>query len=354
MLLLPRPRLPARRLSTAAVPRHWNWNSEGRGDLHTADKRPLPPGVGAADLDPAALKKDIQSYGAAREVWDDIRATAIEQHRGQSWRTDDLQEFGVDGYLRRHILSHASLACGLSVCVGGKLGAAGWANQTTQMGDEPIDGILDFRKILLSAFKADPDIVDAVAHDIQRFKTVDPATTSLLGVYLFYKGVQALCCARVANHFYTQRGDAGQLIAFLLQSEMSAAFGVDIHPGCRLGRGITIDHATGVVLGETAVIGDNVYLMHDVTLGATGTSDSHQRHPQIESNVFLGAKSTILGNIVVGEGATVAAAALVTKDVPAGHTAVGMPAKMRPPKPGANELGTDLRQFTKLDVTKAK
>jgi len=355
-LVAKRPRLPvlecARLLSTAVAPRHWDWNSS-RSDLKKPADRPLPPGVTTDDLDPDALERDVVAYGAAREVWNEIRETAMEQHRGQSWRTDDLVEFGVDSYLRRHILDHASLACGLSICVGGKLGASGSAN--TLSGG--YGGSVDFRAILLSAFKADPDIVDAVAHDIKRFKTVDPATDSLLGVYLFYKGVQALCCARVANHFYTRRGDAGKLIAFLLQSEMSAVFGVDIHPGCVLGRGITIDHATGVVLGETAVIGDNVYLMHDVTLGATGTSESRDRHPKIQPNVFLGAKCTILGNITIGEGATVAAAALVNKDVPAGHTAVGMPARNIPPKPNiepGTQLGTDLRHVTKIDVTKAK
>ena len=100
-------------------------------------------------------------------------------------------------------------------------------------------------------------------------------------MYLFYKGVKALACARVAGHFWRRRGEAGKLIARLLQSEGSDMFGVDIHPGARLGNGITIDHATGVVIGETSVIGDNVYIMHDVTLGATGTSDGHDRHPKI-------------------------------------------------------------------------
>lgn len=89
--------------------------------------------------------------------------------------------------------------------------------------------------------------------------------------------------------------------------------------------------------GETVVIGDNVYLMHDVTLGATGNSNDHDRHPKISNGVFLGAKATVLGNISIGEGATVAAAAVVTKPVPPGHTAIGMPAKILPPKrPGAS------------------
>jgi serine O-acetyltransferase len=102
---------------------------------------------------------------------------------------------------------------------------------------------------------------------------------------------------------------------------------------CTVGRGVTIDHATGVTLGETGVIGDNVYIMHDVTLGATGTSNEVDRHPKIGNGVFLGAKCTVLGNVSVGDGATVAAAALVNKPVPAGHTAVGVPARLIAPSP---------------------
>ena len=93
---------------------------------------------------------------------------------------------------------------------------------------------------------------------------------------------------------------------------------------------MTVDHATGVTLGETCVIGDNVYLMHDVTLGATGTSGDKDRHPKIRDGVFLAAKATVLGNIVVGENAIVGAHALVNRPVPPRHVATGVPAKARP------------------------
>ena len=125
--------------------------------------------------------------------------------------------------------------------------------------------------------------------------------------------------------------------------------GVDIHPGCTLGRGVTIDHATGVTLGETCVVGDNVYIMHDVTLGATGKAKEHDRHPKIGRGVFLGAKCTVLGNIRIGDGATIAAAALVNKPVPDGYTAVGMPARLIAPK-GAKGESTR----SQLDLGRAK
>ena len=105
--------------------------------------------------------------------------------------------------------------------------------------------------------------------------------------------------------------------------------------------------ATQVVLGETCVIGDRVMMMHDVTLGATGTSDDFDRHPKVGDDAFLGAKCTVLGNVVVGEGATVAAAALVNKPVPPGYTAVGVPAKLLPPPKGSKYWKPDLSSAAK-------
>ena len=116
---------------------------------------------------------------------------------------------------------------------------------------------------------------------------------------------------------------------------------------------MTVDHATGVTLGETCVIGDNVYLMHDVTLGATGTGGDFDRHPKIGDGVFLGAKSTVLGNVKVGKGATVAAAALVNKEVPPGHTAVGVPARLIAPRAGSGGAASSSTRSA-MDLSKAK
>ena len=291
-----------------------------------------------SDKEKDAIKALMTPYTI--RVWDEIKEQALAQHKEQAWKIGDLQEFGVDNFLYSEVLGHKTMACGLSNSIGGKLSA----NQHVDATLNPRLGGVDYDAILLSAFKADPEICDKVAADIERFKDVDPACKDdehpLLNVYLFYKGLGAITCARVANHFWNRGGEeteeerserrAGRLVAKLLQAQMSDCFGVDIHPGCRIGRGCTVDHATGIVLGETAVLGDNVYLMHDVTLGATGKEEG-DRHPKIRDGVFLGAKCTILGNIEVGEGATVAAAALVNKPVPAGYTAVGVPAKLIQP-----------------------
>ena len=265
---------------------------------------------------------------SADAVWEQLWDEAAYQFKTQNWKTGDLQEFGIDRYLHEKVLMHKTLACGLAAQIGNKLSA----NESAARTYPDKDAGVDFRAIMMSAFDADASICDKVAMDIARFKVVDPAVESLLGVYLNFKGLHAVAAQRVAHHFWTERGVAGKLISRMLQSETSDVYGVDIHPGVKLGVGITIDHATGVVIGETAELGDNVYLMHDVTLGATGTSGQQDRHPKIGSNVFLGAKCTVLGNITVGDGATVAASALVNKPIPPGYTAVGVPAKFLPPR----------------------
>ena len=109
----------------------------------------------------------------------------------------------------------------------------------------------------------------------------DAAFAGFLRIYLFFKGFHSVQCARVAHFWWNQPNGSGRWIALALQSEMSDAFGVDIHPAARWGRGITMDHGTGCVIGETAVIGDNVYIMHDVTLGATGASLHHARRTEM-------------------------------------------------------------------------
>jgi len=244
--------------------------------------------------------------------------------------------FGIRNFIRDSVLQHDGLAAALASQIGEKLNANSNSDHVNN------------KSLLLSAFNADPELAAAIAADIERFKIVDPACDGLLGVYLFYKGVHAVACARVAHHYWVERGETGRLIARMLQSEMADVFGIDIHPGCVLGRGVTIDHGTGVTLGETCVIGDNVYIMHDVTLGATGKAGIFDRHPKVGTGAFLGAKCTVLGNVRVGNGATVAAAALVNKPVPDGYTAVGVPARLIAPS------GEGISTRSQLDLGKAK
>jgi serine O-acetyltransferase len=152
----------------------------------------------------------------------------------------------------------------------------------------------------------------------------DPACNSHVEAFLFYKGFHALESYRIAHWLWTT---GRKPMALFLQSRISQLFGVDAHPAAVLGRGIMIDHATGVVIGETAVVEDDVSMLHDVTLGGTG-KETGDRHPKIRRGVLLSMGAKILGNIEIGEYSRVGAGSVVLKSVPAGCTAVGVPAKL--------------------------
>ena len=151
----------------------------------------------------------------------------------------------------------------------------------------------------------------------------DPAARSKIEVFLLYPTIHALIAYRIAHYFYTKK------LFFLarLISQISRFFtGIEIHPGAKIGRGLVIDHGMGVVIGETAEIGDDVLLYHGVTLGGTG-KDKGKRHPTLGNNVVIGAGAKVLGPIYIGSNSKVGANSVVLKDVPEGATAVGIPAK---------------------------
>jgi len=152
----------------------------------------------------------------------------------------------------------------------------------------------------------------------------DPACNRYLEPLLYFKGFHALVTHRFANALWR---DGRRDFALFLQSQASRAFSVDIHPAARFGQGIMIDHATGFVVGETAVVGNNCSFLHAVTLGGSGKG-SGDRHPKIGENVLIGAGAKVLGNITVGEGSRVAAGSVVLSDVPAHVTVAGVPAKV--------------------------
>jgi len=141
---------------------------------------------------------------------------------------------------------------------------------------------------------------------------------------LYYKGFHAIQTHRLA-HWLWNRGRKD--FAYYLQSRSSAVFQCDIHPAAKVGRGIFLDHATGLVVGETATIGDNVSMLHGVTLGGTG-KDHGDRHPKIGDGVLIGASASIIGNIAVGRCARIAAGSVVLKEVPNNVTVAGVPAKI--------------------------
>lgn len=180
------------------------------------------------------------------------------------------------------------------------------------------------RQIFDEALNADPDIGLAARADIRAVVERDPACTSHLDPLLWFKGYHALQTYRVAHWLWLQ---GRQSLAHFLQSRASALFGLDIHPGARIGKGIFIDHGTGVVIGETAVVGDGVSMLHGVTLGGTG-KERGDRHPKVGRGVLLGAGAKVLGNIEIGDCAKIAAGSVVLAPVPAGCTAAGVPARI--------------------------
>jgi len=180
------------------------------------------------------------------------------------------------------------------------------------------------RDVAKAAIDGDPEIAVRAAADMMATMDRDPACLGLLQPFLYFKGFLALQTYRVAHWLW---GQGRQTLALHLQSRISERFGVDIHPAARIGQGVMIDHATSVVIGETAVVGDDVSLLHEVTLGGTGAAHE-DRHPKIGKGVLIGAGAKVLGNIQVGEFAKIAAGSVVLKDVPAGCTVAGVPAKI--------------------------
>ena len=173
------------------------------------------------------------------------------------------------------------------------------------------------------ALAADPSIAEAFRIDIAAVVDRDPATTRFIEPILYFKGFHAIQTHRLA-HWLWQHGR--QDFALYLQSRASEVFQVDINPAVRMGKGIFIDHATGVVIGQTALVEDNVSILQDVTLGGTG-KERGDRHPKIRRGVLIGAGAKILGNIEVGECARVAAGSVVLQSVPRNTTVAGVPAR---------------------------
>jgi serine O-acetyltransferase len=180
------------------------------------------------------------------------------------------------------------------------------------------------RQVYADALKEEPSIGESFRADIVATVDRDPATHRLLEPVLYYKGFHAVETHRL-SHWLWNKGRRD--FALYLQSRASTVFQCDIHPAARIGRGIFLDHATSLVVGETALIEDDVSMLHDVTLGGTG-KEAGDRHPKIRYGVMIGAGAKILGNIEVGRCARIAAGSVVLKSVPNNVTVAGVPAKV--------------------------
>ncbi len=215
-------------------------------------------------------------------------------------------------FLHATILNHDTLEAALSFHLAHKL-------------DSATASALLVREVIEDALRSDPRIGEATRCDIRAVHERDSACRQGFSVpFLYFKGFHALQAYRVAHWLWTQ---GRQSLALFFQNRISGEFGVDIHPAARIGCGIMLDHATGVVIGETAVVGDNVSIMQGVTLGGTG-KEHGDRHPKVGNGVLLSAGAKVLGNIRIGDCAQVAAGSVVLKDVAPQTVVAGVPAKV--------------------------
>ncbi|UZD92391.1 serine O-acetyltransferase [Cognatishimia activa] len=217
----------------------------------------------------------------------------------------------LGGLVHSSILHHSSIEQALAYRVSLKLASAEMSEQL-------------LREICDEAYRSDPNISMQARADLTAVYERDPACHRLIQPMLFFKGFQAIQAYRVAHWLWREgRKD----MAYFFQMRCSEVFGIDIHPNARIGQGIMIDHAHSIVIGETAVVGDNVSMLHSVTLGGTG-KEEEDRHPKIGDGVLIGAGAKVLGNIKVGNCSRVAAGSVVLEEVPACKTVAGVPARI--------------------------
>ncbi len=237
----------------------------------------------------------------ARHLWDLVREEAVAAIEHDRVMADGISDT---------VLQHDSFADALAHRLARKL-----CDYAIRI--DTLEGML------CEALSSDPTIEAAALADLTAVRDRDPACPDLLTPFLFFKGYQALQAYRFGNWLW-KRGR--EHLARHLQSRSSEVFTVDIHPAARLGRGLLLDHGTALVVGETAVIDDDVSMLQGVTLGGTGKTCG-DRHPKIRRGVLIGAGATVLGGITVGEGAKIGAGSIVLENVPAYTTVVGNPAR---------------------------
>jgi len=217
----------------------------------------------------------------------------------------------LGGLVHACILHHEDLENALAYRMAQKLASSEMSEQL-------------LREIADDAYNSDKTLSNKARADIVAVFERDPACHRFLQPLLFFKGFQAIQSYRVA-HWLWKNGRRD--LAYFVQMRVSEQFGVDIHPAARVGKGIMIDHAHSIVIGETAVVGDNVSMLHSVTLGGTGKQDD-DRHPKIGDGVLIGAGAKVLGNIKVGHCSRIAAGSVVLHEVPPCKTVAGVPAKI--------------------------
>ena len=238
----------------------------------------------------------------APPVWAALRSEALQVAK---------TEPSLASLVNAVIIRHKGLSSALSYQLARKLG------------DQELRA-MSLRETAEEAYAADPRIIAWAEADLRAVFERDPACRGYLQPFLYFKGFLSLQTYRIAHWLWNHDRQA---LALYLQSRISELFQVDINPLAVIGSGVFLDHGTGIVIGETAVVGDDVSMLHGVTLGGTGAQRG-DRHPKIGKGVLLGAGAKVLGNIHVGDYAKIASGSVVLKEVPAGCTAAGVPARL--------------------------
>jgi len=252
------------------------------------DKRPMP----------AIAEK----FAVCDPVWSDLREEAIRMAAAEPI---------LASFVHATILNHERLEEALTYHLAQKLG------------NDDV-GPMQVRQVFDQAFADAPVLGEEVRADLSAIYDRDPAVNSFVEPFLFFKGFQSLQAYRI-THWLWAKGRKAMALHF--QSRISEVFGVDIHPAARIGRGVMIDHGTGVVIGETTVVEDDVSMLQGVTLGGTG-KEQGDRHPKVRRGVMIGSGAKILGNLEIGAYSRVGAGSVVLKDVPERCTVAGVPAKV--------------------------
>ena len=283
---------PGAGLDGRGPPNLWRWNvlQEAIGEGWTRVAAPRVP------------EREQVVNSESDPVWETIREEAAR---------DAGREPMLANFLYGCVLNHDTLEDALSFLL------------ATELGSTTIPPV-SLRDLLDAAYRGSPTIREAVRADIQAVCTRDPACRGFSEPLLFFKGYHALQAYRAAHYYWNH--DRVPL-ALYLQTRISQVLSVDIHPAARIGKGILIDHATSVVIGETAVVEDDVSMLHEVTLGGTG-KQTGDRHPKVRRGVLIGAGAKILGNVEIGEGAKIGAGSVVLTDVAPHTTVAGVPARV--------------------------
>lgn len=226
-------------------------------------------------------------------------------------RNAATEEPMIGGLVHAGVLQHDRFEDALGYRIAMKLAS-------TEMSEQSL------REIAQTAYAASPEVANAARADLVATYDRDPACHRFIQPLLFFKGFQAVQSYRI-GHWLWQQGQKD--LAYFMQMRISEMFGVDIHPAATVGQGIMIDHAHSIVVGETAIVGDNVSMLHSVTLGGTGKEDD-DRHPKIGDGVLIGAGAHVLGNIEIGHCSRIAAGSVVLEAVPPMKTVAGVPAKI--------------------------